>query len=607
MNPGSSVLATLIPLPVLLPLLGAGATLVLSRRPRLQRVVSVAVLAAVVMIATLLLVAAAGSGPIVVTVGSWPVPVGITLVVDPLSALMLLTSMSVTLAVLVYAIGQGVYDRDETTPITIFHPTYLVLAAGVAEAFLSGDLFNLYVGFEVLLMASYVLLTLGGSRSRVRAGVTYVVVNVVSSLIFLVGIALVYAAVGTLNLAQISLRMAEVPPGTALAIHLVLLTAFGIKAAVFPLSAWLPDSYPTAAAPVTAVFAGLLTKVGVYSIIRTETLLLPGSTVTHVVLFVAAGLTMLVGALGAIAQADIKRVLSFTLVSHIGYMIFGVALATPLGVGGAVFYVVHHITVQATLFCVVGLVEGVGGSTSITRLGGLARASPVLAILWFLPAINLGGIPPLSGFVGKLGLVQAGVADGSMLAWTLVVVAVLTSLLTLYAVTKVWVLAFWRPVEQIPVLEASDHDADGDESPADPDEDEETAEPGPPSDGGLPGAPAPRPGVLTAVRPGTARTLAGERATTGAEVDWPVARMAPTDGAPVLTGRFVGAPDDRVSSRLPKVMAGATGALVALGLALTFLAGPLYDVADQAADDLVARTPYVSAVFAQTVDDRVAR
>jgi multicomponent Na+:H+ antiporter subunit D len=607
-NPGSTFLATIIPLPVLLPLLGAGATLVLSRRPTLQRALSVAVLAVVVVIAALLLVAAMRTGPVVVTVGSWPVPLGITLVADPLSALMLLVSMTVTLAVLVYAIGQGVYDRDESTPITIFHPTYLVLAAGVANAFLSGDLFNLYVGFEVLLMASYVLLTLGGSRSRVRAGVTYVVVNVVSSLVFLVGIALVYAAVGTLNMAQISVRMAEVPPGTALAIHLVLLTAFGIKAAVFPLSAWLPDSYPTAAAPVTAVFAGLLTKVGVYSIIRTETLLFPGSEVTHTVLLVAAGLTMVVGVLGAIAQADIKRVLSFTLVSHIGYMIFGVALGTALGVAGAVFYVVHHITVQATLFCVVGLVEGVGGSTSVTRLGGLARASPLLAILWFVPAVNLGGIPPLSGFIGKLGLVQAGVADGSALAWTLVVVSVLTSLLTLYAVTKVWVLAFWRPADQIPVPDEADDPEDqaGDESPADPDEDEGDTGPAGGS-GGLPGAPSPRRGVLTGVRPGTARTIAGSDTNSGAEVDWPVARMAPADGAPVLTGRLLGIANDRVSSRLPRVMAGATGALVALGLALTVIAGPLYDVADQAADDLVARTPYISAVFAQTVDDRVAR
>ena len=449
MNPGTGLVESLLPLPVLLPLLGAGAALVLAGRPTAQRAVSVGVLTAVVAISAVLL---AGSvhGPRVVTVGSWPAPLGITLVADQLSTVMLLTSMTVTLLVLLYAIGQGTSDDDARTPVSIFHPTYLVLAAGVANAFLSGDLFNLYVGFEVLLMASYVLLTLGGTRARVRAGLTYVVVNVLSSLVFLIGIALVYAAVGTLNLAQISVRMATVPPGTQLAIHLVLLTAFGIKAAVFPLSAWLPDSYPTAAAPVTAVFAGLLTKVGIYSIIRTQTLLFGDSAIVDDVLMVAALATMVIGALGAIAQEDLKRVLSFTLVGHIGYLVFGVALATPAGLGATIFYVVHHITVQATLFCVAGLIERVGGSTSTTRLAGLAAASPVLAVLYFLPAINLGGIPPLSGFIGKLGLIEAGVQDGSVLAWLLVGGSVLTSLLTLYAMAKVWVLAFWRPADQLP-------------------------------------------------------------------------------------------------------------------------------------------------------------
>ena len=438
-----------------------------------------------------------------------------------------------------------------------------------------------------------------------RAGITYVVVNVVSSLVFLVGIALVYAAVGTLNLAQISLRMAEVPPGTALAIHLVLLTAFGIKAAVFPLSAWLPDSYPTAAAPVTAVFAGLLTKVGVYSIIRTADAAVPrlrGRPTPSC--SSPRGLTMLVGALGAIAQADIKRILSFTLVSHIGYMIFGIALATPLGVAGAVFYVVHHITVQATLFCVVGLIEGVGGSTSVTRLGGLAKASPLLALLWFIPAVNLGGIPPLSGFVGKLGLVQAGVVDGSRAG-----------------LDARGGLGAHEPADAL-----RGHQGVGARllAPRRPDPGPRGARPrrgrggrrgrrgragraasGPP--GGLPGAPTPRSGVLTQVRPGTARTIASAEANTGAEVDWPVARLAPADGSPALSGRFLGAAGDTVSSHLPRVMAGATAALVVLGLSLTVAAGPLYAVADQASDDLVARTPYIQAVFAQTVDDRVAR
>jgi multicomponent Na+:H+ antiporter subunit D len=563
-NPGTGLVESLLPLPVLLPLLGAGAALVLAGRPTAQRAVSVGVLSAVVAISAMLL-AGAVHGPRVVTVGSWPAPLGITLVADQLSTVMLLTSMTVTLLVLLYAIGQGTSDDDARAPVSIFHPTYLVLTAGVANAFLSGDLFNLYVGFEVLLMASYVLLTLGGTRARVRAGLTYVVVNVLSSLVFLIGIALVYAAVGTLNLAQIAVRTSSVPPGTQLAIHLVLLTAFGIKAAVFPLSAWLPDSYPTAAAPVTAVFAGLLTKVGVYSVIRTQTLLFPGSGVADDVLMVAALATMVIGALGAIAQEDLKRVLSFTLVGHIGYMVFGVALATPAGVGAAIFYVVHHITVQATLFCVAGLIERVGGSTSTTRLAGLAAASPVLAVLYFVPAINLGGIPPLSGFVGKLGLVEAGVQDGSVLAWLLVGGSVLTSLLTLYAMAKVWVLAFWRPADQLP---APSPDEEADDQARDDDR---------------------RYPVLIGAGP-------------------------PRDGrtAPAYSGELLGAPsssraDGQERVALPALMTGATVALVTVGLALTVVAGPLYALADSAAVDLTARTPYISAVFAQSVDHRVAR
>ena len=199
----------------------------------------------------------------------------------------------------------------------------------------------------------------------------------------------------------------------------MLLVAFGIKAAVFPLSTWLPDSYPTAPAPVTAVFAGLLTKVGVYAIIRAHSLLFPGGALDDV-LMVAALLTMLVGILGAIAQSDIKRLLSFTLVSHIGYMVFGVALSSRLGMSGAIYYVAHHIIVQTTLFLVVGLIERQAGASTLRRLGGLAAASPVLAFVFVVPALNLGGIPPFSGFIGKVALLEAGAQDGSVLAWMLV-------------------------------------------------------------------------------------------------------------------------------------------------------------------------------------------
>jgi multicomponent Na+:H+ antiporter subunit D len=276
----------------------------------------------------------------------------------------------------------------------------------------------------------------------VRAGSTYVVVSVVSSTLFLLAISIVYGATGTVSFAQLPERLAALDPALQLTIQLLLLVVFGIKAAVFPLQAWLPDSYPTAPASVTAVFAGLLTKVGVFAIIRLQTLLFPDSPLTDLLL-VAAILTMLLGILGALAQGEIKRLLSFTLVSHIGYMLLGVALGTESGLAGSIFYIVHHILVQTALFIVVGLIERVGGSTSLARLGGLASV-PLLAVLYLVPALNLGGIPPFSGFLGKVALIDGALETGQPLALVAVVAGVATSLLTLIAVIRVWQRAFWQ-------------------------------------------------------------------------------------------------------------------------------------------------------------------
>lgn len=441
-------MTTAIPLVVLVPLLGAAVALAVGRRPRAQRIITIVALTTVLVIGAILVVAVDADDALVMEVGGWAAPYGIVLVVDRLSALMVVVSALVLLAVLVFSIGQGLADGDDETPVTIYYPTYLILSAGVMTAFVAGDLFNLYVGFEILLVSSYVLITLGGTEPRIRAGVTYIVVSLVSSMIFLAAIAMVYAAVGTVTIAQISLRMADVPVDVQILLHVMLLTAFGIKAAVFPLSFWLPDSYPTAPAPVTAVFAGLLTKVGVYAIIRTETIIFPGPELNPALMVVAL-LTMVVGVLGAVAQADIKRMLSFTLVSHIGYMILGVAIGTAIGTAAAIFYIVHHIIVQATLFLAAGLIERYGGTTSITRLGGLLAAAPVIAVLFVVPALNLGGIPPFSGFLGKLALFQAAAAQGTVLAWVLVGAGALVSLLTLYALMRVWNMAFWRPADQV--------------------------------------------------------------------------------------------------------------------------------------------------------------
>lgn len=503
-------MSALVPLLVALPLLGAAITLVFGRSPRLQIFVTAATLAAVAVIAAILLVVVDGGEPLAVSVGGWPVPFGIILYVDRLAALLVLVSSVVLVAVLLFSIGQGAADGTDETPISIFNPSYLILAAGIFNAFIAGDLFNLYVGFEILLVASYVLITLGSTESRIRTGAVYIVVSLVSSILFLASIAMIYGALGTVNMAQIAERMTELPQETQLVLHLMLVVAFGIKAAIFPVSFWLPDSYPTAPAPVTAVFAGLLTKVGVYALIRTETQLFAENSIDTLLLIVAFA-TMIVGVLGAVAQAELKRILSFTLVSHVGYMIFGLAIVSPAAVGATVYYIVHHIVVQTTLFLAVGLIERRAGSTSILRVKGLMKAAPVLAVLYFVPAINLGGLPPFSGFIGKFALFEAAASVGTPIMMVLIFGGIITSLLTLYALMRAWNLAFWR-------------------------EEEDSSE---------------------------------------------------TEGRISYLGNAPAADEQQERRRIPKIMTIATGGMVAVTVALTVFAGPLYALCDRIGDALL--------------------
>lgn len=450
----------LAPLCIIILFLASAITFAFARNDFMQKIIAFTAMVLTLALEVTLLISVWDSGPHTVHLGGWKVPFGIVMVVDQLSALMLVVSTAISLAVLIFATGQRLADDDDEVPISVFYPTYLLLLAGVSNAFLAGDLFNLYVGFEILLTASYVLMTMNANTPRIRAGVTYVVVSVVSSLLFLTSIGFIYASVGTVNMADLSLKLQTLPTGTQMQLHLMLLIAFGIKAAVFPLSLWLPDSYPTAPAPVTAVFAGLLTKVGVYSIIRTETLLFPGGELNTLLTFVAV-LTLIIGILGALAQTDIKRLLSFILISHIGYMIWGIALGNQLGLATVLFYIAHHIIIQTGLFMVVGLIERRSGTANADRLGGLIKISPALALLYFIPAINLGGIPPFSGFIGKVGFLQASVEVGSWQAYLMAGTGVLVSLLTLLALARVWNKAFWRPAKEadrpMPVLLRAEH------------------------------------------------------------------------------------------------------------------------------------------------------
>ncbi len=425
----------LLPLPVVLPLIGAALSILTGRSRVIQRAISLSVLTAVVGVAVAILIAVDDDGVVSTQSGDWYAPVGISLVADRFSAILLVTAAFVLLAVVVYAIGQPGAERNHVG----FQSVYLILAAGVGAAFLTGDMFNLFVAIEMMLTASYVLITLGGRLDQVRSGMTYVVISLAASVLFLVALALTYAATGTVNMADLSLKIAELPAGLQSGLAGLFLVVFGIKAGIFPLFFWLPDSYPTAPSPVTAIFAALLTKVGVYAIIRTQTLLFPDVLPTWLVM-VVAGNTMAVGVLGAIAQDDVKRILSFLIISSIGFMIMGMGLFTVAGIAAAVFYMVHQIVLKTGLFLAGGLIEHAGGSSRLSRLGGMVRTAPVVAVLFFVAALSLAGIPPMLGFAAKFSLIDSTAASHQ---WWILGVAIAVSFLTLFSVAKIWIGVFW--------------------------------------------------------------------------------------------------------------------------------------------------------------------
>jgi len=296
----------------------------------------------------------------------------------------------------------------------------------------------------VLLIASFVLLVLGNGRQQLDGAVKYVGINLVASVSFLAAIGLLYGMTGTLNLADLAGSMENVrTSGMEATVAMLFLIGFGIKAGLFPLYFWLPASYHTPPAPIAAIFAGLLTKVGVYSLIRVFTLLFPNPTgYTQTVLLVVAGATMLLGAFGALVQRNILRLLAFLVISAMGYVVMGLGFFTTLGLAGAVFYIFQDIPVKTSLFLMGGIMERETGTNQVGEMGGLYTHRPLLAAAFIVPAFSLAGFPPFPGFWGKLTLVQAGLASEQ---WTLVAVALVAGALTLLIVGQVWARAFWRP------------------------------------------------------------------------------------------------------------------------------------------------------------------
>jgi multicomponent Na+:H+ antiporter subunit D len=431
----------LIVLPVGVPLTAAMLCFVLRGRPLMERTVSLGGAVLLFAAAAALFAVTWSERILVEQIGRWPAPAGITLVADLLAAVMVLITGITGLLIAVYACA----DIDDGRERAGFHAFYHVLLAGICGAFLAGDLFNLYVWFEVMLIASFVLLSLGGEKAQLDGAIKYLAINLVSTILFLSATGLLYGLTGTLNMADLSRLLPLIDTvGLVDAIAVLFIVAFGIKAAVFPLFFWLPASYHTPPVPVTAIFAAMLTKVGVYALVRMFTLVFTQDVgYTHGMLLAIAVLTMITGVLGAAAQNDIRRILSFHIISQIGYMILGLALYAPLAIAGTVFYLLHHIIVKANLFLIAGVAKRATGSFDLGQMGGLYRSHPWLAVLFLIPAFSLAGFPPLSGFWAKLILVKASLDTGAYVA---AAAALVVGLLTVFSMTKIWTYAFWKPL-----------------------------------------------------------------------------------------------------------------------------------------------------------------
>jgi len=375
----------------------------------------------------------------VIQIGNWPAPYGITLVVDLFSAIMLILSGLVGLMISIYAIP----TLEKRLQSQNFFPLLQALLLGVNGAFLTGDVFNLYVWFEVMILSSFVLLTLGGKSKQLDGAIKYVSMNLISSMLFLAGIGLLYGKTGTLNMADLALKIRESDSSILInSSAMLFFLAFSIKSALFPFFFWLPASYHTPPIAVTALFAGLLTKVGIYAMIRFYTLFfVQNPEFWHTLLLIIAATTMVVGVLTAVSQYDVRKILSFHIVSQVGYMVMGLGLFSVLGLAGAIFYMMHHIIAKTNMFLISGVIHKIKGTYQLKAIGGLYKNYPFLTLLFLIASMGLAGVPPLSGFVGKLLLIMAGFETEHYLVTT---VAISVGLITLFSMVKIWNEAFWK-------------------------------------------------------------------------------------------------------------------------------------------------------------------
>ncbi|QCR21984.1 proton-conducting transporter membrane subunit [Pontibacter sp. SGAir0037] len=427
-------------LPMLVPLAGAILCIFCWRAVLSQKVVALLTQLCLLASTAWLFQQVVERGILTIQIGGWPAPYGITVIADLFSCLMLTASALVGLAVVLYSF----YDLDKARIRFGYYPVVLIMQMGIGGTLLTGDLFNLYVWFEILLICAFVLITIGGTKQQLEGALKYVTINLIASGLLLVGIGTVYGVAGSLNMAEIAVQARNLPHTQSLFVvaSMFFIVSVGIKAAAFPLFFWLPASYHTPPIAISAIIAGLLTKVGVYVLIRLFTLIFqvePG--ITNSILLCMAGFSMVIGVLGAAIQTDYRKVLSFSIVSQIGYMLMGLAIFTPLAIAGSIFFIIQNMLVKANLFLVGGAVAQERGTFSFRYLGGVYKHRPLLAGIFFVSALSLAGIPPFSGFWGKLMLARAGFESGF---YTIAGIAVGASIITIIYLTRIWNQVFLK-------------------------------------------------------------------------------------------------------------------------------------------------------------------
>lgn len=435
----------LLLLPIILPFFFAIVLLFFRDNVRTQRTITLFGLAVSFVAAIVLMVRVKTDGIQALTLGSWPAPFGISMVSDMISVLLVTTSIVITFFVVMYSFSTIGVEREKH----YYYPSVLFMLTGVNGAFTTGDIFNMFVFFEVLLMASYVLIVLGGEKKQLRESIKYILVNVISSAFFVVAVAYLYSVVGTLNMADISMKVSQVgQPGILTVIAVLFILVFGIKGAIFPLYFWLPGSYAAPPMPVLALFGALLTKVGLYAIMRTFTLFFIFDTsFTGELLLVLSLLTIIVGCIGALAYFDLKQIMIYNIVIAVGVILYGAAQMNDAGMTGAAFYIIHDMIIKGALFLLIGIVIYITGTSNLRKMGGLMKTHAPLGWMYLIAAFGLAGIPPLSGFVGKLLIVQGAFEAGHV--WGAIIILG-SSLVVLLSVIRIFIYAFWGEPAQLP-------------------------------------------------------------------------------------------------------------------------------------------------------------